>query len=213
MAYAYTNYTYGTGCVIWTEVTSFTNETDENAAVREIFIYRNPHFETGVERLIKRTMLIREIGGRTVVSILYDIAAEDKNENEIEIFCFRSIVAATNKFSMANKLGEGGFGSVYMAWQLWREDKAIEIIDPSLLECCLSHEAPRCVQVGLLCVQERASDRPNMSEVVSMLSNETASLPSPKRPAFYIDVEESEPNEKPKTCSINEVTISIIDAR
>ncbi|KAI4318300.1 hypothetical protein L6164_026087 [Bauhinia variegata] len=207
-----------------------------------------------VEKIIKRTMLIREIGGRTVVSFLYDIAntrsKAHMTDNEIQIFSFRSVAAATKKFSTENKLGEGGFGSVYktdvfsfgvlvleivsgkknnsrhhsdhplnligLAWQHWRDDKAMEIIDPSLLECCPSHEALRCVQVGLLCVQDRAADRPSMLEVVSMLSNETTSLPTPKQPAFYIDVEESESNgseEQPKTYSINEVTISGMDAR
>ncbi|KAI4318301.1 hypothetical protein L6164_026088 [Bauhinia variegata] len=257
LAHASTNNTYGTGCEISMEISSF-NETDENLVARNIYSYRNESYQepetranikwwislvaigilialpifcyvccviwkrckAEVEKIIKRTMLIKEIGGRTVFSFLYDIAntrnTAHKTDNEIQIFSFRSIVAATKKFSTENKLGEGGFGSVYKAWQLWRDDKAMEIIDPSLLDCCPSYEALRCVQVGLLCVQDRAADRPSMLEVVSMLSNETASLSTPKQPAFYIDVEESEPNgseEKPKTYSINEVTISVMDAR
>ena len=46
-------------------------------------------------------------------------------------------------------------------------------------------EILRCIHVGLLCVQERAMDRPTMSEVVSMFNNETMILPSPKQPAFF----------------------------
>lgn len=42
----------------------------------------------------------------------------------------------------------------------------------------------RYVNISLLCVQERAEDRPTMSDVVYMLINEFAPLPPPKPPAF-----------------------------
>lgn len=38
----------------------------------------------------------------------------------------------------------------------------------------------------LLSVGENATDRPAMSELVSMHSNEVANLLSPKQPAFFI---------------------------
>lgn len=38
--------------------------------------------------------------------------------------------------------------------------------------------------MGLLCVQECADDRPTMSTVVSMLSNEGCSLPEPNKPVL-----------------------------
>ncbi|KAB5521534.1 hypothetical protein DKX38_025853 [Salix brachista] len=44
-----------------------------------------------------------------------------------------------------------------------------------------SSEVERCIQVGLLCVQQRPEDRPSMSTVVVMLSSEI-SLPHPKQP-------------------------------
>ncbi|XP_028791094.1 G-type lectin S-receptor-like serine/threonine-protein kinase At1g11410 [Neltuma alba] len=71
-------------------------------------------------------------------------------------------------------------------WDLWRENRAMEIIDPSLkYETCLEYddEVLKCIQIGLLCVQEYASDRPTMLEVVSMLENDST-LPPPKQPAF-----------------------------
>ena len=102
------------------------------------------------------------------------------------------------------------------AWRLWNEGRGVEIVDPSFLESCPTGEVLRCIQVGLLCVQDRAGDRPSMLEVISMLGNETMTLAAPKQPAFYIDItahEYNRPVEKPKSCSINEVTISVLDAR
>ncbi|XP_077243360.1 G-type lectin S-receptor-like serine/threonine-protein kinase B120 isoform X2 [Tasmannia lanceolata] len=70
------------------------------------------------------------------------------------------------------------------AWKLWNEEKLLELIDPALGDSFSQAEALRCIHVGLLCVQEFAADRPTMSSVVFMLSCETASLPTPKQPAF-----------------------------
>jgi hypothetical protein len=36
-----------------------------------------------------------------------------KRGHDISIFSYTSVLAATNNFSDENKLGEGGFGSVY----------------------------------------------------------------------------------------------------
>ncbi|KAK6932446.1 Serine-threonine/tyrosine-protein kinase, catalytic domain [Dillenia turbinata] len=102
------------------------------------------------------------------------------------------------------------------AWELWRQDKALEIIDSSLEELGFSNEALRCIQVGLLCVQECAADRPAMSEVVFMLGNNT-SLPSPKQPAFILRRSSSNlgklMNRLGEPFSAREVSITVIEAR
>ncbi|KAG6754745.1 hypothetical protein POTOM_040539 [Populus tomentosa] len=79
------------------------------------------------------------------------------------------------------------------------------IVDPSLKELYHPREALKCIQIGLLCVQEDAADRPSMLAVVFMLSNETE-IPSPKQPHIALDVEDGQ-------CSVNEVTISEIASR
>uniref|UniRef100_A0A803NDH8 Receptor-like serine/threonine-protein kinase n=1 Tax=Chenopodium quinoa TaxID=63459 RepID=A0A803NDH8_CHEQI len=67
-------------------------------------------------------------------------------------------------------------------WELWKEGKSSEIVDPSLKDADIE-ELLICIQTGLLCVQECADDRPTMSAVVFMLNNKVE-LPSPNQPAF-----------------------------
>ncbi|XP_050286198.1 G-type lectin S-receptor-like serine/threonine-protein kinase CES101 isoform X2 [Quercus robur] len=102
-------------------------------------------------------------------------------------------------------------------WQLWNEGKALELIDPAILdESCIPSEILRCIHVGLLCVQDQATDRPTMVDVVSFLANETIQLSTPKEPAFFINTITKEldiSENKSKNYSINNVTISKLDAR
>ncbi|XP_075666167.1 G-type lectin S-receptor-like serine/threonine-protein kinase RKS1 [Castanea sativa] len=98
-------------------------------------------------------------------------------------------------------------------WELWREDRALDIVDSSIKESCVFDEVLRCIQVGLLCVQEEVVDRPTMLAVHLMLSSERT-LPSPKQPAFIF----RGPSKKLDSvtgvsCSINEVTITESEAR
>ncbi|XP_028195299.1 G-type lectin S-receptor-like serine/threonine-protein kinase At4g27290 [Glycine soja] len=72
------------------------------------------------------------------------------------------------------------------AWRLWTEERELELLDEVLGEQCTTFEVIRCIQVGLLCVQQRPEDRPGMSSVVLMLNGDKL-LPKPKIPGFYIE--------------------------
>ena len=88
------------------------------------------------------------------------------------------------------------------------------MVDRSLDETYLGNEVSRCIQIGLLCVQEHATDRPTMSTVVFMLGNDTP-LPSPKQPAFIVKGTHNGTNKSTSEASnsINEITLSRIDGR
>ncbi|XP_031499615.2 uncharacterized protein LOC116263928 [Nymphaea colorata] len=69
------------------------------------------------------------------------------------------------------------------ASRLWGEGNGKGFIDPVLKETSSTGEMLRCLQIGLLCIQDSAS-RPTMSTVVLMLGNKSLDLPLPKQPAF-----------------------------
>ena len=62
---------------------------------------------------------------------------------------------------------------------MWKEDKVYDLMDQTLSEACNTNEFLRCVNVGLLCVQEDPSDRPTMPNAFLMLNSEIATLPIP----------------------------------
>uniref|UniRef100_A0A2N9HLB3 non-specific serine/threonine protein kinase n=1 Tax=Fagus sylvatica TaxID=28930 RepID=A0A2N9HLB3_FAGSY len=96
------------------------------------------------------------------------------------------------------------------AWRLWIEDRPIELINDSVGDFTVS-EVLRCIHVGLLCVQKRQEDRPNMSSVVQMLSSESL-LPKPRQPGFYIGSPEAY-SSSCTHCSENKITFTLFEAR
>ncbi|GKV30824.1 hypothetical protein SLEP1_g39599 [Rubroshorea leprosula] len=90
----------------------------------------------------------------------------------------------------------------------------MEIVDSSLGEysSSLADEVLRCIQIGLLCVQESAVDRPTMSTVVSTLGNDKAVLPPPNQPAFVVKKAHNV-DASGGTGSNNEVTLTLVQPR
>ncbi|XP_047149355.1 G-type lectin S-receptor-like serine/threonine-protein kinase RKS1 [Vigna umbellata] len=99
-------------------------------------------------------------------------------------------------------------------WILWTEGMALDIVDSTLSQSYSPALVLRCIQIGLLCVQENAENRPSLSEVAFMLSNETPLSP-PQKPAFLFhgDRDCPEPSTSGGGSSINEVTATTIIAR
>ncbi|KAL3523562.1 hypothetical protein ACH5RR_016396 [Cinchona calisaya] len=71
-----------------------------------------------------------------------------------------------------------------MAWKRWIENKTMNLVDPKLRDTCDEMQMQRYVRVALLCVQDSARDRSNMSAVLSMLNSEIAELPWSNFPSY-----------------------------
>ncbi|XP_062082966.1 G-type lectin S-receptor-like serine/threonine-protein kinase At4g27290 isoform X1 [Humulus lupulus] len=102
-----------------------------------------------------------------------------------------------------------------LAWTLMKEGNAFMFIDKCLLRDPNDNmeEALRCIHIGLLCVQQKPIDRPNMSSVILMLSGEKV-LPQPKPPAYFTNTDLWEGYHSPfsKTPSCN-TSITAVEAR
>ncbi|KAM0894979.1 hypothetical protein ACQ4PT_024138 [Festuca glaucescens] len=118
-------------------------------------------------------------------------------------------------------------------WEKWSAGSIEEVMDPSLDGRYPESESVIYVQIGLLCVQENPSARPDASEVVLMLDthSSSAAMRTPSRPAFCftqpgVTLAEGNPTsnypsirsattsgQRPIPISGNDVTISDLQAR
>ncbi|KAL6206088.1 hypothetical protein ACLB2K_023337 [Fragaria x ananassa] len=103
------------------------------------------------------------------------------------------------------------------AWALWSEGAGLGLMDPTIGDSCDKDQMLRCIHVGLLCVEENAADRPTMLDVISMLINESMSLPVPKKPAFCTErnviTTAVDGNRTEIVASVNGISISDFDGR
>ncbi|XBI95259.1 hypothetical protein VPH35_031763 [Triticum aestivum] len=100
------------------------------------------------------------------------------------------------------------------AWRLWEEGKATGLVDSSIVASCPPHEALRCIHVGLLCVQDRPSDRTLMLLVLSIIENGSGLLPTPKQPIYFTtsNCEGEEARENMEN-SLNAISITTLEGR
>ncbi|XP_038894409.1 G-type lectin S-receptor-like serine/threonine-protein kinase At1g11330 isoform X2 [Benincasa hispida] len=103
------------------------------------------------------------------------------------------------------------------AWKLWMEDNVVALIDQTMFELHFQAEILRCIHVGLLCVQELAKERPNITTILSMLHNEITDLPMPKQPGFSSSKIEIHTRAFKQshvgTCTPNMITATSFDGR
>ncbi|KAI3823891.1 hypothetical protein L1987_05336 [Smallanthus sonchifolius] len=73
------------------------------------------------------------------------------------------------------------------AWKCWKDGRASSLTDSTLKDGSNSlRDMIRCIHIGLLCVQEEASDRPTMASVVLMLGSSSITLATSSEPAFFM---------------------------
>ncbi|XP_021293799.1 cysteine-rich receptor-like protein kinase 25 isoform X2 [Herrania umbratica] len=100
------------------------------------------------------------------------------------------------------------------SWKVWSDGTALELLDSTLRESYLEDEVIRCMQIGLLCVQEDPAKRPTMTTIVLMLNSQILTLEAPQRPASFFRYKDEisiPPSQSPflsMPSSINETSIS-----
>ena len=87
-----------------------------------------------------------------------------------------------SRFETENELVDMFY--LMQTWEKWRGGSALEMVDPALGNQFHGSDLLRCMQIGLLCVQENPFARPSMSTVAVMLSSATVTLQAPSQPAF-----------------------------
>ncbi|KAG0468521.1 hypothetical protein HPP92_017849 [Vanilla planifolia] len=103
-----------------------------------------------------------------------------------DVFSFGVIILEiiTGKKNRVVDPSEPHISLVGHAWQLWSENRSLELVDDALNCEYSACQFLRCMQIGLLCVQEDTDERPTMASVVLMLGSEGVALPEPKKPGF-----------------------------
>ncbi|CAI9772525.1 unnamed protein product [Fraxinus pennsylvanica] len=170
-------------------------------AIVGVVIWRRRRHILGTAKAVKRS------------SVAYlEFGRDNKNDTGVP-FCSWKISGKRNTgfYQSTEALNLLGY-----AWRLWSENKALDLLDPMMLEFCEKSEVVNCINVGLLCVEEDPIDRPTMSNVVLMLSGEMTVLPVPKQPAFLMKKRvfrtSSSTSNKPDSIS-NELTMSVPQGR
>jgi hypothetical protein len=102
----------------------------------------------------------------------------------------------------------------FQAWRMWKEGRTLEFLDQSITDTSNVREVVRCIQIGLLCVQEQPRHRPTMSAVTMMLGSENVALPEPCEPAFSTGRNNSsEDKEASRSNSASSWTITVVEGR
>ena len=96
------------------------------------------------------------------------------------------------------------------AWRQWRDETPLKILDQDIKESCDHSEVIRCIQIGLLCVQEKPDHRPTMAKVVSYLSSPLAELPFPGEPtnSMHSGIVVAGESSSASVFSVNEMSMS-----
>ncbi|KAL7084373.1 hypothetical protein ACP275_14G220100 [Erythranthe tilingii] len=109
-----------------------------------------------------------------------------------DVFSFGVLVLEIICGRRSNCIKDGAYVDLLsFAWKNWCRGSAENIIDPVLrgaASACTSslEDILRCIQIGLLCVEENAANRPTMASILLMLSGPTINLPTPSDPALFM---------------------------
>ncbi|KAJ1278522.1 hypothetical protein BS78_04G086100, partial [Paspalum vaginatum] len=117
-------------------------------------------------------------------------------------------------FSVKSDVYSFGILTLEMAWNLWKEGKINDLVDSSIRDSCIPHEA-LFIHIGLLCVQDNPNDRPLMSSVLFSLENGNITLPVPNKPLYFSHTNNNQAEQTRDNIqnSKNTVTLTVVEGR
>lgn len=91
----------------------------------------------------------------------------------------------------------------------------MESIDETIGTAFSTEEVMKCINIGLLCVQEKPSDRPTMASILLMLGSDNVLLPEPSQPGFVgsRNIGEDKLSSTTQYSSSNQVSVTISEGR
>ncbi|CAM8909867.1 unnamed protein product [Rhodiola kirilowii] len=106
---------------------------------------------------------------------------------KLDVFSFGVLILelVSGQKNSAYKVREKVTDLVTYAWESWRAGNAMEIVDPAIRGGS-NTEIMRSIHIGLLCVQENPTARPNMASVALMLHSHSIALEIPSKPPFTL---------------------------
>ena len=100
---------------------------------------------------------------------------------------------------------------------MWNNNDMLSLIDSDIFNQSYGVQILKCIQVGLLCVQQLPADRPDVSALITMLDvDDVGSLPVPKQPGVTRCKGCSSDGvlqHDPETCSVNPVSLTVLNPR
>ncbi|XP_047329108.1 G-type lectin S-receptor-like serine/threonine-protein kinase CES101 [Impatiens glandulifera] len=173
----------------------------------------------GMARIMELTDDIATNTKRVVGTYGYmspEYAMEGKFSIKSDVFSFGVVMLeiVSGRRNNSFYFSDEALNLVGYAWTLWNRGDWLELVDSTFFKTsyCDGNALKRCIHVALLCVEERASDRPTMTDVISMLRNNNHDLPTPKKAAFSTGSEQVEQVSN-SNHSVNKITISILEPR
>uniref|UniRef100_A0A2C9U814 Uncharacterized protein n=2 Tax=Manihot esculenta TaxID=3983 RepID=A0A2C9U814_MANES len=137
-----------------------------------------------------------------------------------DVFSFGVLILEIISGQNINKFQIDEEGSLLTyAWENWNAGTASKIIDPVLVGAASTNEILRCVQIGLLCIQEDAAKRPTMASVILMLDSCSAVISELSRPAYFLHSQQepitigTQSKRRSAQPSANECSISEMEPR